>query len=59
LIMGIIKSSLKFVIVAALGVYVAQNYNVPDIKALASTAFSEANQAEHRFRKNSNEEDDN
>jgi len=56
--MGIIKSSLKFVIVAALGVYVAQNYNVPDIKALASTAFSEANQAEHRFRKNSNEEDD-
>ncbi|ESW29338.1 hypothetical protein PHAVU_002G062300 [Phaseolus vulgaris] len=56
--MGIIKSSFSFVMGAALGVYVAQNYQVPDIKRLASTAFSMANHIEHTFRKNSNKKDD-
>ncbi|KAG2375765.1 hypothetical protein LR48_Vigan06g010300 [Vigna angularis] len=56
--MGIIRSSFSHVMAAALGVYVAQNYKVPDIKGLASTAFFMATQIEHTFRKNSNKKDE-
>ncbi|QCD91570.1 hypothetical protein DEO72_LG4g2536 [Vigna unguiculata] len=56
--MGIIRSSLSHVMATALGLYIAQNYKVPDIKALASTAYSMATQVEHTFRKKSNKKDD-
>ncbi|KAG4973009.1 hypothetical protein AAZX31_11G031600 [Glycine max] len=56
--MGIIKSSFSFMMGTALGLYIAQNYKVPDVKALASTALSMANQIEHTFRKPANNKDD-
>ncbi|TKY70839.1 hypothetical protein E2542_SST07133 [Spatholobus suberectus] len=56
--MGIIKSSFSFMMGTALGVYVAQNYRVPNIKALASTAISMANHIEQTFRKPNKKDDD-
>ncbi|TKY70838.1 hypothetical protein E2542_SST07132 [Spatholobus suberectus] len=54
----IIRSSLSFVVGTALGVYVAQNYKVPNIKALASTAFSMANVIEKTYSKPNKRDDD-
>ncbi|KAL2348149.1 hypothetical protein Fmac_002149 [Flemingia macrophylla] len=57
--MGIIRSSFSFMMGTALGVYLAQNYKVPNIKALASTALTMANNFEHTFRKPNDKHDHN
>ncbi|KAI6696198.1 hypothetical protein NL676_016317 [Syzygium grande] len=41
--MGVLKSSVSFLTGIACGIYVAQNYNVPDVRKLASTAIFLAN----------------
>ncbi|KAJ1416012.1 Short transmembrane mitochondrial protein 1 [Sesbania bispinosa] len=57
--MGLIRSSFSFILGTAVGVYIAQNYKVPNVKTLASTALSMANHIEHTYRKPSpNNKDD-
>jgi hypothetical protein len=48
---SIIKNSMSFVTGTAFGVYLAQNYNVPDVKKLASMAVSMASYIEKANRK--------
>lgn len=56
--MGLIRSSSSFIIGAVVGVYVAQNYKVPNVKALVSTALSMAGHIEQAYRKPKNKDDD-
>lgn len=56
--MGIIKSSFPFMLGAVCGVYIAQNYNVPNIYKLADYAVLMAKQIEERYRKPKKPDDD-
>ncbi|XP_059637550.1 uncharacterized protein LOC132279551 [Cornus florida] len=57
--MGIIRSNFLFMMGTVCGVYVAQNYNVPNIKMLANTALVMAKHLEENYRKpKKNKEDD-
>ncbi|CAF2150760.1 BnaA01g17210D [Brassica napus] len=49
--MGIMKSCLVFTMGTAYGVYVAQNYNVPDIKKLTNTVRVILEHIEENYRK--------
>ncbi|KAK2649078.1 hypothetical protein Ddye_016567 [Dipteronia dyeriana] len=49
--MGIIRSSFTFMVATAFGVYIAQNYNVPNIKKLAGTGMLMAKHIEETYRK--------
>lgn len=48
--MGIIKSSFSFVAGTLCGTYLAQNYDVPNIKKLANTALFMAKLYEEKYR---------
>ncbi|KAJ7548677.1 hypothetical protein O6H91_07G021900 [Diphasiastrum complanatum] len=52
--MGLIRSSFSFSMGALVGVYIAQNYNVPNIQGLINTGLAMAKQMEHAYRKPSN-----
>ncbi|XP_056174335.1 uncharacterized protein LOC115687156 isoform X2 [Syzygium oleosum] len=56
--MGIIRSSFSFLLGAVTGVYVAQNYNVPNIKNLANTYLVKAKQVEETYRKPGDKRED-
>ncbi|KAF8008670.1 hypothetical protein BT93_K2359 [Corymbia citriodora subsp. variegata] len=57
--MGFIRSSFSFLAGTVCGIYIAQNYDVPNIKALANDAVRRAKQIEERYRKpSSNSRDD-
>lgn len=49
--MGIFKISFPFMAGTISGIYIAQNYDVPNIKNLAKTAFFKAKQIEAKYRK--------
>ncbi|XP_050224325.1 uncharacterized protein LOC126674018 [Mercurialis annua] len=49
--MGIIKSSFSFIAGTVCGIYIAQNYDVPNIKKLASTGLFMAKLMEEKYRK--------
>ncbi|XP_035548608.1 uncharacterized protein LOC121248389 [Juglans microcarpa x Juglans regia] len=49
--MGIIRSCFSFIVGTVCGIYVAQNYDVPNIKKLAHTAQFKAKQIEEKYRK--------
>ncbi|KAK2979972.1 hypothetical protein RJ640_006780 [Escallonia rubra] len=49
--MGIIRSSFSFMLGTICGVYIAQNYNVPNIMKLADMALVRAKQVEQTYRK--------
>ena len=52
--MGIIKSCFSFVSGTLVGVYVAQNYSVPNIKRLTDAAVFMAKTIEQSYRKPDN-----
>ncbi|KAL5569934.1 hypothetical protein UlMin_026509 [Ulmus minor] len=56
--MGIIRSGFSFIVGTFTGVYIAQNYDVPNIKKLANTAIFMAKQIEERYRKPKKRDDD-
>ncbi|VVA94318.1 unnamed protein product [Arabis nemorensis] len=56
--MGIIRSSFPFLMGTVSGIYIAQNYNVPNIKQLANCTVSKAKQLEQRYRKPKSRDDD-
>jgi len=50
-VMGIIRGSFFFIAGTAFGVYLAQNYQIPNLKKLADTALLQAKQVEEKYRK--------
>ena len=49
--MGIIRSTFSFIAGTVFGVYLAQNYQIPNIRKLADTALLQAKQVEEKYRK--------
>ncbi|XP_042495865.1 uncharacterized protein LOC122074941 [Macadamia integrifolia] len=49
--MGIIRSTFSLMTGTVLGVYLAQNYNLPNIKKLANTGLLFAKHMEENYRK--------
>ncbi|KAK7325310.1 hypothetical protein VNO77_29470 [Canavalia gladiata] len=56
--MGIIRSCFSFIAGTVCGVYVAQNYQVPNIMKLADTALFMAKVIEEKYRKPKKRGDD-
>ncbi|XP_042475306.1 uncharacterized protein LOC122057320 [Macadamia integrifolia] len=56
--MGIFKSSFVFMIGTVCGVYIAQNYDVPNIKKVAKTGIFMAKHIEENYRKPKKKDDD-
>lgn len=49
--MGLITSSFPFIVGTVCGIYIAQNYDVPNIKKVFNDAFSKAKHVEEKYRK--------
>jgi hypothetical protein len=58
LAMGLITGSFKFLLGMGCGVYVAQNYNVPNVKRLFNTYVFVAKHLEETYRKPKPDKDD-
>ncbi|CAK9159366.1 unnamed protein product [Ilex paraguariensis] len=56
--MGIIRSSFTFMLGTICGVYIAQNYNVPNIRKLTNTGVFMAKKVEETYRKPKKDKDD-
>lgn len=56
--MGIVKSCFSFMVGTICGVYVAQNYKVPDVQKLASTALFMGRLIEENYRKPKKSDED-
>ncbi|GAU31872.1 hypothetical protein TSUD_114830 [Trifolium subterraneum] len=56
--MGIIRSCFSFIAGTVTGIYVAQNYKVPNIAKVADTFFFMAKITEETYRKPPNNKDD-
>ncbi|KAG5228540.1 short transmembrane mitochondrial protein [Salix suchowensis] len=56
--MGIIRSGFSFIAGTVFGVYVAQNYNVPNVKKIANTGLVIAKHFEENYRKPKKREGD-
>ncbi|CAL0308690.1 unnamed protein product [Lupinus luteus] len=56
--MGIIRSSFSFILGTVCGVYVAQNYDVPNIRKVADSALLTAKAYEEKYRKSKKRSND-
>lgn len=52
--MGLIRSTFHFTVGTLVGIYVAQNYNVPNVTGLVNTGMVIAKHFEEQYRKPSN-----
>lgn len=55
--MGLIKSSIHFMLGTGCGIYIAQNYNVPDIRKLVKTWMFVAEHIEKTYQKPKKDDD--
>ncbi|XP_042432046.1 uncharacterized protein LOC122018713 [Zingiber officinale] len=55
--MGIIRGSFCFLVGTGCGMYIAQNYNVPNIKRLINTYMFVAKHIEETYRKSKKDDD--
>ena len=53
-----IRSSFSFIAGTVCGIYIAQNYNVPNIRKLGNTALFMAKVMEEKYRKPKKSDDD-
>jgi hypothetical protein len=56
--MGIIRSSFSFTLGTMFGVYIAQNYSIPNIQTLVNTGIAIAKHMEEQYRKPGGRRDD-
>ncbi|KAJ9164056.1 hypothetical protein P3X46_023673 [Hevea brasiliensis] len=56
--MGIIRSCFSLIVGTVCGVYIAQNYDVPNIKKLATSGLFMAKLIEEKYRKPKSKKDD-
>ncbi|KAL6979739.1 hypothetical protein U1Q18_021395 [Sarracenia purpurea var. burkii] len=56
--MGLIRSSFSFMAGTVFGVYIAQNYNVPNIQKLIKTGLVFAKHIEENYRKPKKRDED-
>ncbi|XP_052186771.1 uncharacterized protein LOC127797702 [Diospyros lotus] len=56
--MGIIRSSFSFIAGTVCGIYIAQNYNVPNIQKLTNEVLFKAKHVEEQYRKPKKGDDD-
>lgn len=56
--MGFIRNNFLFFVGTGFGIYIAQNYNVPNIKKVANEWVSKAKQIEETYRKPKRKGDD-
>jgi len=56
--MGIFRSGFSFIAGTVCGVYIAQNYQVPNVTKLADTALFMAKVVEEKYRKPNKRDDD-
>lgn len=56
--MGIIRTTFSFMLGTAFGVYVAQNYNVPNVNKIYKTGLVMAKHYEENYRKPKSKGDD-
>ncbi|XP_049377193.1 uncharacterized protein LOC125842040 [Solanum stenotomum] len=57
--MGFFRSTFSFAMGTGLGIYLAQNYNVPNIQKLINTGVVIAKHFEENYRKPKKRDDDN
>lgn len=55
--MGIITSSLPFLLGTGCGIYIAQNYNAPNVKELVNTWIYKAKEWENKYKKSKRDGD--
>ncbi|XP_039136252.1 uncharacterized protein LOC120273643 [Dioscorea cayenensis subsp. rotundata] len=55
--MGLIRSSFLFLFGTGCGIYIAQNYNVPNIEKLVDTYLKKAKETEEIYRKRKKDDD--
>ncbi|KAL2338223.1 hypothetical protein Fmac_012669 [Flemingia macrophylla] len=56
--MGIIGSCFSFIAGTAFGLYLAQNYQIPNLRKVADTVLLEAKQIEEKYRKSKKKDRD-
>ncbi|KAJ7558611.1 hypothetical protein O6H91_04G048100 [Diphasiastrum complanatum] len=56
--MGLIRSTFSFSLGTLFGVYLAQNYNLPNVQGLVNIGLLMAKQIEAAYRKSSRDRDD-
>ncbi|CAN1180490.1 hypothetical protein LINPERPRIM_LOCUS12754 [Linum perenne] len=56
--MGIIRSYFSFIVGTVSGIYIAQNYDVPNIRKVVNSALFTAKVVEEKYRKPKSDKDD-
>ncbi|EFJ12290.1 hypothetical protein SELMODRAFT_124561 [Selaginella moellendorffii] len=56
--MGLIRSGFSFTLGTLFGIYLAQNYNIPNVQGIVNVGLVMAKQIERAYRKRGKDEED-